>query len=200
MRNPVPAFAALAACLAACSPGSGVGAARAEQACSGLAAGAVGGPISLVTEDGRAVTEADFKGRKSLVFFGYAYCPDFCPLTLYALGSALQQLPKGAATPRTILISVDPERDTPETLGVYIRNNGFPKDIVALTGSPEALHAAAKQFGPDFTREESPAGQGGYVVSHGTIIYLMDENWKLEAFFRHDERPSSIAACIAALG
>jgi protein SCO1 len=185
--------------LSACTPGAGAGAPTAERACNGLAAGAVGGPVSLVTHEGEAVTEAAFKGRKSLVFFGYAYCPDFCPLTLYALGAALKQLPEGTPAPRTILVSVDPERDTPETLGVYIRNNGFPEDIVALTGTPDALHAAARAFGPDFTREPAPPGHSGYLVSHGTIIYLMDENWKLEAFFRHDERPSDIAACIAAL-
>jgi protein SCO1/2 len=120
-------------------------------------------------------------------------------MTLYALGSALDKLPPATPVPRTVLISVDPERDTPERLGVYIRNNGFPKDIVALTGEPDSLHAAARAFGPDFVREASPPGHDGYLVSHGTIIYLMDEDWKLEAFFRHDERPADIAACIAAL-
>jgi protein SCO1/2 len=192
-----PLAAAALALLAACGPAAGP---AADAPCPDRASPAIGGPIALIDQDGRAVTEGDFKGRPSLVFFGFAYCPDICPNTLYALGSALRQLPPAAEAPRTILISVDPERDTPEALRAYVETNGFPDDTVGLTGEPEAIAAAARAFGAYFQSRRDEGGASGYLVDHSALVYLMDEDWGLATFFTPADSPETIAACIASRG
>ncbi|MBI1340710.1 SCO family protein [bacterium] len=160
----------------------------------------IGGPFSLVRNDGVRVTEADFKGSRTLVFFGFTHCPDVCPNTLYAIGAALDQLPEGTEPPVTALISVDPERDTPEAMSAYVASAGFPAKTVGLTGTEEELRAASRAFAAAFQRVDDPASRVGYLVDHSALIYLMDENWSLQTFFTPDTRPSAMAACIAALG
>lgn len=159
----------------------------------------IGGPIALTANTGAPMTEANFKGRKSLVFFGFTYCPDVCPATLFKIGSAMALLPEGVKKPRTLLISVDPARDTPEALTAYIASNGFPADIIGLTGTSDQLEAASKAFVAPFERMDDPDSAAGYLMNHSSILYLMDENWKLESFFTAEERPEAIASCIAAL-
>src|SRR5690606_34593867 len=127
---------------------------------------------------------ANFKGRKSLVFFGFTYCPDVCPATLFKIGSAMALLPEGVKKPRTLLISVDPARDTPEALTAYIASNGFPEDIIGLTGTSDQLEAVSKSFVAPFERLDDPDSAAGYLMNHSSILYLMDENWKLETSSR----------------
>jgi protein SCO1/2 len=170
-----------------------------DPACFTRSSDKVGGPISLISNTGAHTTEGGFKGRKTLVFFGYTHCPDFCPGTLYKIGTAIKMMPRGVKPPRTVFISVDPLRDTPESLTQYIASNGFPTDITALTGSEDELEAAAKAFAATFSRVEDPDSAAGYVMDHSTILYLMDERWKLLSFFTTDERPEAMAKCIAAL-
>jgi protein SCO1/2 len=191
MRAAILTLAALAG--GACTPEP------VDAACFSRASSEIGGPISLTSHTGARVTEDNFKGRKTFVFFGFTHCPDFCPATLYALGSAMSMLPDNVERPRTAFISVDPERDTPEELARYIKSNGFPADIVGLTGTLDELESVAKAFASDFSRAEDADSAAGYQVNHTTILFLMDENWKLETFFRPEERPETIANCIRAL-
>lgn len=181
--------------LASCGPAPNAGVAA---ACGARTSDAIGGPLSLVSHTGQRMTEADFKGRMSLVFFGFTHCPDVCPTELFKAGSAIAQLPEGKEAPRTILITVDPERDTPELLAQYIASNGFPKDIVGLTGTEEELRAVATGFAAQFQKEEGDSA-AGYLVSHTSILYLMDKDWKLASYFTPDQSAGDIAACIAAL-
>lgn len=210
MRNKNPfraASLALAAGLlaapflaAACSPAASDGtqaAGGANPTCFKRSSEAVGGPFQLTSADGKVMTEADFKGRKALVFFGYTYCPDVCPLTLFNLGKALEAAPADKR-PTTLFISVDPERDTPEKLKQYVASNGFPKDIVGLTGTPEQLTKVTDAFRTTYGRGESD-GASGYLVSHSSILYLMDKDWKLQTFFMEAESPADIASCLTAL-
>lgn len=201
MRNALLAAIGCLAGLAGCSPSGGTTAQASvtSPACTNRSSDAIGGPFRLTSADGREVTEQDFKGRKALVFFGYTYCPDICPITLFNVGKALQDLPADKR-PATIFISVDPERDTPEKLAQYIRNNGFPEDITGLTGSQDALSSVTEEFRTTFGRGEADASSGGYLVSHSSILYLMDETWKLKTFFMQDDSPTAIAACLKALG
>jgi protein SCO1/2 len=180
----------------ACSPGP---AASVDPACLTRSSQSIGGPFSLIDNTGRRISESTFKGRKTLVFFGFTYCPDVCPQTLYSIGAAMSLLPDDEIRPMTALISVDPDRDTPETLTRYISSNGFPSDITALTGSQEELKAAAGGFAASFERVDDPSSQSGYLMNHTSIIYLMDEAWKLETFFTPDTRPEDMARCISAL-
>jgi protein SCO1/2 len=188
-------------CLAACdNPGGAPPAAdAADEACLSRASDQIGGPISLTAHTGARMTEDSFKGRKTLVFFGFTYCPDVCPNTLYALGSAVSALPPTVRAPMTAFISVDPGRDTPEALSRYIASKGFPSEIIGLTGSDDELQAAARAFAASYETVEDPESAAGYLVNHTSIIYLMDENWKLETFFTPETRPDAIARCIEAL-
>jgi protein SCO1/2 len=198
---PVPAFLATALAaiaLSACSPG-GDARAGVDAACFTRTSDKIGGPLSLVDNTGARITQEKFKGRKTLVFFGFTFCPDVCPNTLYALGTAMTLLPEGVKPPLTALISVDPARDTPEALTAYIASNGFPSDIVGLTGTEDELRAAATAFAASFERTEDAGSASGYLVNHTSIIYLMDENWKLATFFTPETRPEDMAKCIAAL-
>lgn len=185
--------------LAACS-GAGGGSDRIStvSGCHTRAYDEIGGPIDLINQDGEAVTQEDFKGEPSLVFFGFTYCPDICPMTLVTLDRALSELPEDKA-PRTVLISVDPERDTPETLKTYIGNDAFPDRIVGLTGSDEQVAAAAGAFVAAYAKVEDPSSAAGYTMDHSSIIYLMDEDWNLKTFFTHEATATDISTCLQSL-
>ena len=194
------ALAIAAIFLAACSPAAEQGAngdASVNPTCFKRSSEVIGGPFQLTSSDGKVMTEADFRGRKALVFFGYTYCPDVCPVTLFNLGKALERVPADKR-PETLFISVDPERDTPEKLKQYVASNGFPKDIVGLTGTPEQLTQVTSAFKTSYGRGEAD-GASGYLVSHSSILYLMDKDWKLKTFFMEAESPAAIASCLTAL-
>lgn len=190
------AFCTLA--LTACAPPGEQQAGGANPECFRRSTDMVGGPFELVAQDGRTLTQKDFAGRKALIFFGYTYCPDICPITLYNVGKAMQDVPADKR-PATIFVSVDPARDTPEKIAQYIRSNGFPEDITGLTGSEAQLTAATEAFKTSFGRGDASESAGGYLVSHSSILYLMDETWKLQTFFMQDESAEAIASCLKAL-
>lgn len=196
MRSVLLAILALGPMLAAggCSAATDV-----NPACFSRTSEKIGGPFSLTSHTGARVTQDSFKGRKTLVFFGFTHCPDVCPETLYTVGTAMTMLPKNVKPPMTAFISVDPARDTPEALAQYISSNGFPADIVGLTGTLEELEQVSKGFAAPFSRVEDADSASGYLMEHMAIVYLMDENWKLATFFPVGERPESMAKCIAAL-
>ena len=192
----IAATAMLAACGAPEAPkptaGGSVG------GCSTRAYDNIGGPISMIDQTGKRVTEEDFKGRPTMVYFGFTYCPDVCPGTLVGLKNAYSRLPEGIAPPRTLLITIDPERDTPEALAAYIDKNAFPNDLVALTGTQEEVQAAADAFIVAYERIETPESLSDYTMDHTSLLYLMDEDWKLKTFFAEgDANPEDIAACLA---
>ncbi len=112
---------------------------------------------------------------------------------------AIELLPDDVRAPRTLFISVDPERDTPETLSQYIASNGFPQDIVGLTGTPEQLQEVSENFLAPFEKVETTQTASGYLVNHSAFLYLMDPDWKLETFFTPADTPETISACLTAL-
>lgn len=183
--------------LAACSPEAPKTTAGGSVAgCETRAYAEIGGPISLIDHTGKSVTEADFKGMYSLVFFGFTYCPNICPATLVTIERALKRLPDGVSPPRTILISVDPERDTPEAMTDYISAKAFPDDIVGLTGPLEAVKAASGAFIAPFSKVSDPDSLADYTVDHSALIYLMDEDWNLKTFFDQSATAESIGNCL----
>jgi len=157
----------------------------------------IGGPVSLIDETGAPVTQEDLKGRPTMVFFGFTYCPDICPMTLTRLKDAYARLPEGVAPPHTALITVDPERDTPETIKAYVETEAFPEDITGLTGTPDQIRAAADAFVADYQRIDQPESLADYTMDHTSLIYLMDETWSLATFFTHQDTPDDIATCLA---
>lgn len=199
---------ALAAALAACTPADSgeAGAAKpvarsggAQADCTTRAYPEIGGPISLVDHTGKRVTEADFQGRPALVYFGFTYCPDVCPLTLTTLAAAYRKLPEGKAIPQTLLISVDPGRDTPEALATYVSSNAFPEGLVGLTGTEAEIRAAADAFKADYSRVDQPESLSEYTMDHTSLVYVMDENWKIRSFFTHADTADTISECLGKL-
>jgi len=192
------AFVAALLLLSACGEaGPRPTAGGAEAGCMTRAYEQIGGPISLIDHTGKPVTEADYKGEPSLVFFGFTYCPDVCPLTLVNIDNALKALPEGVTPPRTILITIDPERDTPEALATYISTEAFPDRMVGLTGTAEQVRAAADEFLADYSRIEQPESLADYTMSHTDLIYFMDADWQQKTFFPSTTPPDEMARCLA---
>ena len=143
----------------------------------GRAVAAVGGPFELVDQNDKPLTDRDMKGRPFLVFFGFTHCPDVCPTTLALLASVQKQ----AAIPglRIALITVDPERDTPQQLGSYIAS--FRGDLIGLTGSPPEIVKAAQGFGVAFERVELAGGN--YTMDHSAAVFMLDSQARIVAIF-----------------
>jgi cytochrome oxidase Cu insertion factor (SCO1/SenC/PrrC family) len=143
----------------------------------------VGGPFSLVDHTGRRVTDKDFSGRYMLVFFGFTYCPDVCPSSLQVMTAALQQLGAKADRLAPILISVDPERDTPAQLAEYVKS--FDARLVGLTGTPQEIDAVAKAYRVYYKKVQDEKSTAGYTIDHTAIIYLMSPEGNYVTHFSH---------------
>ncbi|MEQ9315696.1 MAG: SCO family protein, partial [Henriciella sp.] len=136
----------------------------------------------------------------TLIYFGFTYCPDVCPSTLVSIANAYRLLPEGVEPPQTLLITVDPERDTPEALAPYVESNAFPDNLVGLTGSAEDIQSVAEEFFFGFEKIETPESLAEYTMDHTSLLYLMDENWKLKTFFAEANTSSEdMATCLGQL-
>jgi protein SCO1/2 len=131
---------------------------------------AVGGPFTLVDQDGRQVTDKDFAGATHLVFFGFTHCPDVCPTTLQQISDVLAALGPKAKGMKVAFVTVDPERDDPASLKAYL--SSFDPRISGLTGSPEQVAATVKAYRA-YARKV-PDKNGGYVMEHTALVYVMD--------------------------
>ena len=143
----------------------------------------IGGPFSLVGADGKPVTDRDFRGRYMLIFFGFTHCPDICPAELQVIAQALEQLGDKAKTVVPIFITLDPERDTPEAMANYVKS--FGPNFVGLTGSPEAIAAAAKAYRVAYSQVENKDSAGDYSVDHSALVYLMDPEGRYVTHFSY---------------
>jgi protein SCO1 len=133
----------------------------------------VGGPFKLVDQHGKTVTDKDFRGRYMLVFFGFTHCPDICPAELQVISAALEALGPKAEKVVPVFITLDPERDTPEVMGDYVKN--FGTNFVGLSGSAEAIAEAAKAYRVAYQKFEYKGKDGnyGYSIDHSALVYLM---------------------------
>lgn len=152
--------------------------------------GAVGGAFQLVNQDGKPVDESVLKGKWSVVFFGFTYCPDVCPGTMQALAQASQQLGPRAKDLQIVFISVDPERDTPAQVKEWLTAQGLPAGTMGLTGSPAQVAAAAKVYRVYYQKK----GEGpGYTVDHSTPAYLMNPKGGFRAVLPYGLTPEQMA-------
>ncbi len=158
------------------------GASRVTLQPAGAVGPAIGGPFTLVDHNGKTVTAADFRGRFMLVFFGYTYCPDVCPTALTTMTDALDILGGDGEGVVPVFITVDPERDTPEHLKMYV--NYFHPRLVGLTGTSETVGAAARAYRIYYAKasQESAAGDD-YLMGHSSGIYLMGPDGAFRAHF-----------------
>lgn len=171
--------------LAACTP-----AAEAPP----LAGAAIGGPFTLTDQDGRQVRDRDFAGKYRIIYFGYTYCPDVCPVDVQNLAAGLKKVeasdPALGARIVPIFISVDPARDTPPVLKQFVR--AFHPRMVGLTGTSQAIAAVAKEYAI-FYQPQPKAADGGYTVNHSRQAYLFSPDGKPLALLSQDGKPDLIA-------
>ncbi len=162
-------------------------------------AASIGGPFALIDQHGEARSDRDFRGRFMLIYFGYTYCPDFCPTSLTTMTAALDLVAQSdAALARRvvpILITVDPERDTVEALAAYAPH--FHESLVALTGTPEEIAAAAEAYRVYYAKVQDP-GASDYLVDHSTFIFLMDPEGGYVTHFAPGVTPEAIAEVLKA--
>lgn len=155
---------------------------------------AVGGPFNLVDQDGRPATQDVLKGQWSAVFFGFTYCPDVCPATLQALGSAADRLGPKARDLQVVFISVDPARDTPAQLKAYLAAQNLPVKTIGLTGSDAQVAAAAKAYKVYYAKDGSGPD---YSINHSTAAYLMDPKGRFVRVLAYGLTPEQMAELIA---
>jgi len=168
---------------------------RADAVAEGTATGQpqVGGPFQLVNQDGQAVDQTLLNGKWSLVFFGFTYCPDFCPTTLTALEATRERLGPAADALQIVFISIDPERDTPGALKDYLSSDGFPPGVIGLTGTQEQVADAARTYRAYFEK----VGEGdSYTMNHSLTVYLMGPDSQFRSALAHDLGPERSAQLI----
>lgn len=173
--------------LAACSSGGGDS--------PPLQGAKLGGPFTLTNQDGRPVSNSQFDGRYRLVYFGFTYCPDVCPVDLQNIGRAMRSLEKSdpelAERIQPIFITVDPERDTPGVMKQYV--SAFHPRLIGLTGTPDQIADVAKKHGVYFEKEERE-GSSDYMMNHSRIAFLFGPEGEPIAILPHDQGPDAIAA------
>lgn len=160
---------------------------------AGVGTPSVGGPFQLVDQDGHAVDESLLEGKWSLVFFGFTYCPDYCPTTLNALEATRTRLGTAGEDLQILFITVDPERDTPSSLKAYLSSEGFPDGVIGLTGEPDQVAEAARVYRAHYSR----VGEGEhYVMNHTLTLYLMGPDGRFRSALSHDLGPERSAQLI----
>jgi protein SCO1/2 len=155
------------------------------------ASATIGGAFTLTAPDGSTVSDATYRGKWLLVFFGYTFCPNVCPTTLLEIAEALQRLGPDARELQPLFISVDPDRDTPDVLAAYTRS--FDSRIVGLTGSAEQIADVAKEYGAYYAGHRTGSGPDDYLMDHSTYLYLMDPNGQFVRCFDADTSGAMIA-------
>src|SRR4030095_7486300 len=151
---------------------------------------AIGGPFQLTDQNGKAITEKDFKGRPFLVFFGFTHCPEICPTALFEISEIFNRLGPDAEKANALFITVDPERDTPEKLKEYL--SSFNPRLIGVGGDADALAAVAKAYRVYY--KKVPLKDGDYTMDHTAIVYLMDKNGQFVSPFSLRRRPEEAAA------
>lgn len=185
--------------LVACGPSdgnSGTSGQAGKTVVSGTAD--IGGDFSLVNQDGDRVTQESLIGKPHLIYFGFTYCPDVCPTALQKMGQAQTLLGDQGEDIGYVLISVDPERDTVETLSQYVEANGFPEGLQGYTGMTEEISATKAAYKVYATKVPTPESAAEYTVDHSDIMYLMDKNGNFVDYFYGRTTPKEMAARIEA--
>lgn len=163
-----------------------------------LAGASMGGPFTLTDQTGRRLSDRDLAGKYRLIYFGYTFCPDVCPIDMQVIGAGLRQFeaqdPAHAALVQPIFISVDPERDTPAVLRQFVA--AFHPRMIGLTGTPAEIAQVAREYRIFYQRGEASAG-GGYMVNHTRMAVLYGPDGQPIAMIPHDQGPDGVAAELA---
>jgi protein SCO1/2 len=159
-----------------------------------LEGASMGGPFTLTDQNGRRVSDRDFAGKYRLVYFGYTFCPDVCPVDMQVIGAGLRRFEAEdsarAARVQPIFISVDPARDTPSVLRQFVA--AFHPRMIGLTGSEAEIAQVAREYRIFYERGE--ASPGGYMVNHTRMAVLYGPEGQPIAIIPHDQGPDGVAA------
>lgn len=157
----------------------------------------VGGPFSLTSHEGTPVTDKDFAGQYMLIYFGYTWCPDVCPLALQFMDEALTQLGARADAIQPLFITIDPERDTSDVIKSYVAN--FHPRLVGLTGTPAEIAEVAEAYKMYYRKTEplDATNPLSYGIDHMNVFFLMGPDGTYIAHFMSPTSPKDVAAAIA---
>lgn len=158
-----------------------------------LAGGDIGGSFTLQNTAGDEVTEAQVLTKPALVYFGYTFCPDVCPVDMARNVEAVDILEERGFDVTPVFITIDPERDTAEALGEYA-SYMHPK-LVALTGTPDQVKAAANAYKTTYQKQDT--GDEFYLMNHMTFTYLMLPDMGFADFFRREVTADQMAETVA---
>ncbi|WP_299413890.1 SCO family protein [uncultured Sulfitobacter sp.] len=156
---------------------------------AGAVAGDLGGPFTLVNGDGQTVTSAEVITEPTLIYFGYTYCPDVCPLDVDRNAAAVEILEARGQSVKPVFITIDPARDTPEVVRDFAE--AMHPRMVGLTGSDEQIAEASKAYRTYYSAH--PAVDGEYLVDHSTFSYLVTPEHGFVEFFRRELTPEQLA-------
>ena len=151
--------------------------------------GGIGGDFALVDQHGASFELQSLRGQAAMLFFGYTYCPDICPVTLSKMGRVYQLLGEDQQELTTLFVTVDPKRDTQEKLAEYL--DYFAIDAIGLRGDKEEIDQVVRQYGAHYSLGEE---QTAYLVDHSTYTYLIDQQGKVRFLFRQSDGPELMAA------
>lgn len=157
---------------------------------AGAVGGDIGGPFTLQNPAGQLVTDADVITKPSLVYFGYTFCPDVCPLDNARNAEAVDILEERGFDVNPVFISIDPARDTPEVMGDFAANL-HPK-MIALTGTEEQVKAASQAY-KTYYRKQNSDDPDYYLVDHSTFTYLILPETGFVDFFKRDDTGEQMA-------
>jgi cytochrome oxidase Cu insertion factor (SCO1/SenC/PrrC family) len=150
--------------------------------------GSVGGPFTLTDHTGKQRSDAEFRGKLMIVYFGYTFCPDVCPTDLMSITQALDALGPGARDVQAVFITIDPERDT-KVLADYVF--AFHPSLIGLTGAPEEIRNIANAYKAFYVKVPDERS-GEYSIDHTGVIYLMGRNGEYLGFMPPQTTPDRL--------
>ncbi|MES0041028.1 SCO family protein [Mesorhizobium sp. M0091] len=149
-----------------------------------------GAPFTLVDQKGAPITEAAFRGKPSIVFFGFTHCPEVCPTTLFEMAGWLKALGDDGQNLNAYFVTVDPERDTPPVMNTYVSN--FSDRIVGISGDPDKVHAMAKSFNIYWKKVDT--GDGDYTMDHTASALLLNAKGEFSGTIAYGESADTAIA------
>ena len=153
----------------------------------------IGGPFTLTDHTGARVSSAELIDGPTLIYFGYTFCPDICPVDVAVMASATEMLAEKGIEVTPVFVTVDPARDTPEQMAYYV--DAMHPEMVGLTGSAEEIRAAADAFKVYYEKVELEDSAAGYLMNHTTFTYLVTPEGT-QAVFRNKFPPEEIAGAV----
>jgi len=155
----------------------------------------IGGPFTLVDDTGAPVSDKTLAGKPYAIYFGYTYCPEVCPTTLFDLTRWIKKLGPDADKLNYVFVTVDPERDTPKLMHAYLAS--FDKRIRGFTGTPAQIAKIAGEYRVYY--KKVPTSDGSYVMDHSSMIYLMDAEEKFVTLIAYQEKDESAVGKLKSL-